>query len=77
MSELVRVVRNDRERPVYHKDLLPVVYVVADQAGRTDSPLYGMFAARGKVAGQRRSTTAARSASTSSASPPTRTGSTR
>jgi multidrug efflux pump subunit AcrB len=52
MSELVRVVRNDRERPVYHKDLLPVVYVLADQAGRTDSPLYGMFAARGKVAGQ-------------------------
>ncbi|MCM2328811.1 MAG: efflux RND transporter permease subunit [Lysobacter sp.] len=52
MSELVRVVRNDRERPVYRKDLLPVVYVVADQAGRTDSPLYGMFAARGKVAGQ-------------------------
>ena len=51
MSELVRTVRNDRERPVYHKDLLPVVYVVADQAGRTDSPLYGMFAARGKVAG--------------------------
>ena len=23
MSELVRVVRNDRERPVYRKDLLP------------------------------------------------------
>ena len=52
MSELVRVVANDRERPVHHKDLLPVVYVVADQAGKTDSPLYGMFAARGKVAGQ-------------------------
>jgi multidrug efflux pump subunit AcrB len=27
-----------------------VVYVVADQAGRVDSPLYGMFAARGKIA---------------------------
>jgi multidrug efflux pump subunit AcrB len=52
MSELVRVVRNERERPVFHKDLLPVVYVVADQAGRTDSPLYGMFAARGRIAGQ-------------------------
>ncbi len=51
MSELVRVVANDRERPTYHKDLLPVVYVVADQAGKTDSPLYGMFAARGRVAG--------------------------
>ncbi len=52
LSEVVRVVTNDRERPVYHKDLLPLVYVVADQAGRTDSPLYGMFAARGRVAGQ-------------------------
>ncbi len=52
MSELVRAVRNDRERPVYHKNLLPVVYVLADQAGRTDSPLYGMFTARSAVAGQ-------------------------
>ncbi|MBL0143304.1 MAG: efflux RND transporter permease subunit [Betaproteobacteria bacterium] len=51
MSELVRVVHNDRERPTYHKDLLPVVNVVADEAGKTNSPLYGMFAARGKVAG--------------------------
>jgi len=52
LSEVVRPVRTDRDRPIYHKDLLPVVYVVADQAGRVDSPLYGMFAARGKVAGQ-------------------------
>ena len=29
-----------------------MVYVVGDQAGRIDSPLYGMFAARGKVVGQ-------------------------
>jgi multidrug efflux pump subunit AcrB len=48
----VKVVENERDRPIYHKDLLPVVYVVGDQAGRTDSPLYGMFAARGKFAGQ-------------------------
>ena len=32
-----------REQPVYHKDLLPVNYVVADMAGAVDSPLYGMF----------------------------------
>jgi multidrug efflux pump subunit AcrB len=51
LSELVSVVRNERDRPIFHKDLLPVVYVVADQAGRVDSPLYGMFAARGKIAG--------------------------
>ena len=51
LSELVTVTRNDRDRAIYHKDLLPVVYVIGDQAGRVDSPLYGMFAARGKVAG--------------------------
>jgi multidrug efflux pump subunit AcrB len=49
LSELVRVSRTDRERPRYRKDLLPVVYVVADQAGRTDSPLYGLFASRAAV----------------------------
>ena len=50
LSEVVNAVANERDRPLYHKDLLPVVYVVADQAGRVDSPLYGMFAARGKIA---------------------------
>jgi multidrug efflux pump subunit AcrB len=51
LSEVVHLARNDRDRPLYHKDLLPVVYVVGDQAGRVDSPLYGMFAARGRIAG--------------------------
>ncbi len=49
LSEVTRVVSNDRDRPIYHKDLLPVVYVIGDQAGRVDSPLYGMFAARQKI----------------------------
>jgi multidrug efflux pump subunit AcrB len=40
-----------REQPIYHKDLLPVNYVVADMAGRVDSPLYGMFSMRGGVTG--------------------------
>jgi multidrug efflux pump subunit AcrB len=52
LSEVVRVVNNERDRPIYHKDLLPVVYVVGDEAGRVDSPLYGMFAIRGKIAGK-------------------------
>jgi multidrug efflux pump subunit AcrB len=46
LSELVTPLAAGRERPLYRKDLLPVVYVLADQAGRVDSPLYGMFAAR-------------------------------
>jgi len=49
LSEVVHPVRTERDRSLYHKDLLPVVYVVGDQAGRVDSPLYGMFSARGKL----------------------------
>jgi len=52
LSEMVTAVTNERDRPIHHKDLLPVVYVVGDQAGRIDSPLYGMFSARGRLAGQ-------------------------
>ncbi|MDE2298176.1 MAG: efflux RND transporter permease subunit, partial [Burkholderiales bacterium] len=46
------VTRSDtlREQPVYHKDLLPVDYVVADMAGHVDSPLYGMFGMRSHLA---------------------------
>ena len=43
MSELVSVKETTREYSIQHKDLLPVVYVMGDMAGKTDSPLYGMF----------------------------------
>ncbi len=43
LSELVKVVPAVRELNIYHKDLLPVVYVTGDMAGELDSPLYGMF----------------------------------
>ncbi|MEO7008550.1 MAG: efflux RND transporter permease subunit, partial [Caldimonas sp.] len=43
IRELVSVSDTEREQPVHHKDLLPVNFVVADMAGRLDSPLYGMF----------------------------------
>jgi multidrug efflux pump subunit AcrB len=52
LAELVKTVPSERDRPIYHKDLLPVVYVVGDQAGKIGSPLYGMFGIRGLVAGQ-------------------------
>ena len=51
IRELVTVTDSLREQPIYHKDLLPVNYVVADMAGRVDSPLYGMFSMRGGVTG--------------------------
>jgi multidrug efflux pump subunit AcrB len=50
LSELVLVTRAVREQTIYHKDLLPVVYVVGDMAGGMDSPLYGMFGMRSAIA---------------------------
>ncbi|WP_126443949.1 efflux RND transporter permease subunit [Sulfuricystis multivorans] len=49
ISELVEVKPAQREKVVYHKDLLPVVYVVGDMGGKLDSPLYGMFEIREKL----------------------------
>ena len=43
LSEVVRVERAKREYTIYHKDLMPVVFVTGDMAGELDSPLYGMF----------------------------------
>ncbi|MDP1651087.1 MAG: efflux RND transporter permease subunit, partial [Rhodocyclaceae bacterium] len=51
VSELVEVRQTQREQAIYHKDLLPVVYVVGDMGGKLDSPLYGMFDIRSKVNG--------------------------
>ncbi len=42
LSQLVKVSRGTRETSIYHKDMLPVVYVLGDMAGKLDSPLYGM-----------------------------------
>ena len=53
IRELVTVTDSEREQPVFHKDLLPVNFVVGDVAGRVDSPLYGMFAARSAIASLR------------------------
>ena len=50
IRELVTISDSLREQPLYHKDLLPVNYVIGDMAGRVDSPLYGMFAMRGEIA---------------------------
>ncbi len=51
ISELVEVRTVEREKAIYHKDLLPVVYVVGDMGGKLDSPLYGMFDIRAKING--------------------------
>jgi multidrug efflux pump subunit AcrB len=50
MRELVTVSDTLREQPIIHKDMLPVNFVMADMAGKVDSPLYGLFKMRGDVA---------------------------
>jgi multidrug efflux pump subunit AcrB len=42
VSEVTQVIKTERNQTIYHKDLLPVVYVTGDVAGKTDSPLYGL-----------------------------------
>ena len=49
LSELIEVMPSSREKTIYHKDLLPVVFVVGDTGGKLDSPLYGLFEMRGAL----------------------------
>jgi len=43
LSELVTVEEKIEEKSIYHKDLRRVVYVTADVAGATESPVYAML----------------------------------
>ncbi|TDY01538.1 efflux RND transporter permease subunit [Thiohalophilus thiocyanatoxydans] len=43
LSDFVEIMPTQREHAIYHKDLLPVVFVTGDAAGQLDSPLYAMF----------------------------------
>jgi multidrug efflux pump subunit AcrB len=50
LRELVQLSDTQREQPAFHKDGLPVHYVVGDMAGALDSPLYAMFKMRPALA---------------------------
>jgi multidrug efflux pump subunit AcrB len=50
LAEIVDVRHSEWESTIYHKDLLPVVYVTGDMAGELDSPLYGMFSLVSRIA---------------------------
>ncbi|MCS7079507.1 MAG: efflux RND transporter permease subunit [Chloracidobacterium sp.] len=43
IGELVRRESGVAERPLYHKNLMPVVYVTGDTGGRTESPVYAIL----------------------------------
>ena len=49
LSEVVHVEVSSWENAIYHKDLLPYAYVICDDAGRVDSPLYGLFSLVNKL----------------------------
>ncbi|MEE9343476.1 MAG: efflux RND transporter permease subunit [Gammaproteobacteria bacterium] len=49
LSEVIQLTPSTREFSIYHKDLLPVVYVTGDMAGDLDSPLYGLFDIYGQL----------------------------
>jgi len=44
LGELVRPVVVEEDRSIYHKNLLPVVYVTGDVAGGAESPVYAISA---------------------------------
>jgi multidrug efflux pump subunit AcrB len=49
ISEIANVRETGWDDAVYHKDMLPVVFVTADMAGKLDSPLYGMIDLSGQI----------------------------
>ncbi|MHB8798028.1 MAG: efflux RND transporter permease subunit [Thermoanaerobaculia bacterium] len=49
LRELVTVVETRAERFIYHKNLQPVTYVLAEMAGVAEAPVYGILDMGGKV----------------------------
>ncbi len=43
LGEIVRVEETAAEKSIYHKNLMPVVYVTADVAGAVESPVYAIL----------------------------------
>ena len=43
LSELVHVEHTDVDKSIYHKNLMPVTYVVGDVAGSIESPVYAIL----------------------------------
>jgi multidrug efflux pump subunit AcrB len=40
LRELVTIERTTTDKSIYHKNLLPVTYIIGDVAGTVESPLY-------------------------------------
>ncbi|HEY5714905.1 MAG TPA: efflux RND transporter permease subunit, partial [Psychromonas sp.] len=44
LSELVAIEKTVMDKPIMHKNMIPMIMVTADMTGKLDSPLYGMAA---------------------------------
>jgi multidrug efflux pump subunit AcrB len=49
VSELVQVEQLNIDKSIYHKNLMPVVYVTADVAGAAESPVYAILGLNEKI----------------------------
>ncbi len=49
VSELATVREMKNDKSIYHKNLMPVVYVTADVAGAVESPVYAILALNDKI----------------------------
>jgi multidrug efflux pump subunit AcrB len=49
LGELGQFIKIIEDQPIYHKDLRPVEYVVADAVGRLGAPIYPMFTVEDKL----------------------------
>jgi multidrug efflux pump subunit AcrB/nucleotide-binding universal stress UspA family protein len=49
LSELTQIEEMKNDRSIYHKNLMPVVYVTADVAGAVESPVYAILGLNEKI----------------------------
>jgi len=50
LTSLVRLQETAGQKSIYHKNLMPVVYVIADVAGAKESPVYAILEMQKKIA---------------------------
>lgn len=49
ISTLIKVIKTPVDQSIYHKNLMPVVYVVGDVAGVKESPVYAILEMKNKI----------------------------
>ncbi len=49
LADLVRIEKTEIDRSIYHKNLMPVVYVIGEVAGENESPVYAILDLRRKI----------------------------